>query len=69
MEGAKMITSRAGHAMLRFGVIRRMHRYLAGRYSRDIPAAGIAASPRQKAAESVWSGPLSWIPLSASFYS
>ncbi len=62
MEGAKMITSRAGHAMLRFGVIRRMHRYLAGRYSRDIPAAGIAASPRQKAAESVGAALLGVVP-------
>ena len=48
--------------MLRFGVIRRMHRYLAWRYSRDIPAAGIAASPRQKAAESVGAALLGVIP-------
>ncbi|MDE0525651.1 MAG: type II secretion system F family protein [Thaumarchaeota archaeon] len=57
-----MITSSAGNAMLRFGVIVRMHRYLAGRYSRDIPAAGIAASPRQKAAESVGATILGVIP-------
>ena len=48
--------------MLRFGVIGRMHRYLAGRYARDIPAAGIAASPRQKAAESVGATLLGVIP-------
>lgn len=57
-----MITGSAGHAMLRFGVVRRMHRYLAGRYSRDIPAAGIAASPRQKATESVGAALLGAIP-------
>ncbi len=57
-----MITSSAGNAMLRFGAIRRMHRYLAGRYSRGIPAAGIAASPRQKAAESVGATLLGIIP-------
>ncbi|MDE0266328.1 MAG: type II secretion system F family protein [Thaumarchaeota archaeon] len=57
-----MITSKAGHAMLRFGVIRRMHRYLEGRCARDIPAAGIAASPRQKAAESVGATLLGVIP-------
>ena len=48
--------------MLRFGAIRRMHRYLAGRYSRDVPAAGIAASPRQKATESVGATLLGVIP-------
>ncbi len=48
--------------MLRFGAVRRMHRYLAGRYSRDIPAAGIAASPRQKATESVGATLLGAIP-------
>ncbi len=48
--------------MLRFGVVRRMHRYLAGRYSRDVPAAGIAASPRQKATESVGAALLGVIP-------
>ncbi|MDE0525961.1 MAG: type II secretion system F family protein [Thaumarchaeota archaeon] len=57
-----MITSSAGNAMLRFGVIGRMHRYLAGRYARGIPAAGIAASPRQKAAESVGAALLGIIP-------
>ncbi|MDE0266752.1 MAG: hypothetical protein OXK17_07020 [Thaumarchaeota archaeon] len=57
-----MITSSAGNAMLRFGVIVRMHRYLTGRYSRDIPAAGIAASPRQKAAESVGATILGAVP-------
>ena len=57
-----MITSSAGNAMLRFGVIRRMHRYLTGRYARGIPAAGIAASPRQKAAESVGATLLGVIP-------
>ena len=48
--------------MLGFDVVRRMHRYLEGRYSRDIPAAGIAASPRQKAAESVGTTFLGIIP-------
>ncbi|MDE0090899.1 MAG: type II secretion system F family protein [Thaumarchaeota archaeon] len=62
MEGAKMITGSAGNAMLRFGVIGRMHRYLTGRYARDIPAAGIAASPRQKAAESVGAALLGVVP-------
>ena len=57
-----MITGSAGHAMLRFGAIRRMHRYLEGRYSRDVPAAGIAASPRQKATESVGATLLGAVP-------
>lgn len=57
-----MITSSAGNVVLRFGVIRRMHRYLAGRYARGIPAAGIAASPRQKATESVGATLLGIIP-------
>ena len=57
-----MITSSAGHAILRFGVVRRMHRYLAERYSRDIHAAGIASSPRQKAAESVGATLLGVVP-------
>ena len=48
--------------MLRFGAVRRMHGYLAGRYSRGIPAAGIAASPRQKATESVGATLLGVIP-------
>ena len=66
-----MFTGSAGNAMLRFGVIRRMHLYLAGRYSLDIPAAGIAASPRQKAAESVGAALLSVMPavcVSAALY-
>ena len=57
-----MIASGAVHAMLRLGIVRRAHRYLAGRYSRDIPIAGIAASPRQRATESVGAALLSVIP-------
>ena len=58
----KTIAGRAGHAMLRFGAVKKMHRYLAGRYSRDIPMAGIAASPRQRATESVGAALLSIMP-------
>ncbi|MCE2499168.1 MAG: type II secretion system F family protein [Nitrosopumilaceae archaeon] len=61
-KGAKMITGSAGHAMLRFGAVKRVHRYLEGRYSRDIPAAGIAASPRQRATEAVGATLLSIVP-------
>ncbi len=57
-----MIASGAVHAMLRLGIVRRAHRYLAGRYSRDIPVAGIAASPRQRATESVGAALLSVMP-------
>ena len=57
-----MIASGAVHAMLRLGAVRRAHRYLAGRYSRDIPVAGIAASPRQRATESVGAALLSVMP-------
>ena len=60
--GAKMIASSVGHAMLRFGAVKRVHRYLAGRYARDIPAAGIADSPRQRATESVGATLLSIVP-------
>ena len=57
-----MIASGAVHTMLRLGIVRRAHRYLAGRYSRDIPVAGIAASPRQRATESVGAALFSIMP-------
>ncbi len=60
--GAKTIAGRAGRAALRLGAARRVHRYLEGRYSRDIPPAGIAASPRQRATESVGAALLGVIP-------
>ncbi len=59
---AKMIAGVAGRAMLRFGAVRRAHRYLEGRYSRDIPVAGVAASPRQRATESVGAAFLGAMP-------